>query len=256
MGLFGSKENCSICSQAVKGSKLKVSDGVICSACIDKCAQDVQNKELLLQIGNCSVSDFKKHIEFMETENKKCLQVFKASSGSNDYIKVDFENKLFYLPLKGKRDPFVYSFSDLINYELVEDDTTISKGGLGSAVVGGAIFGAAGMITGGILGKKSKDIVKSMYITLSLNDPLLSYRKIELISTDTKKSGMIYNLCKKAGENTVALLDRICGSVETPVQPQTNISAADEIKKFKELLDSGIITEEEFNAKKKQLLGL
>ena len=67
---------------------------------------------------------------------------------------------------------------------------------------------------------------------------------------------MIYNLCKKAGENTVALLDRICGSVETPAQPQTNISAADEIKKFKELLDSGIITEEEFNAKKKQLLGL
>ena len=28
------------------------------------------------------------------------------------------------------------------------------------------------------------------------------------------------------------------------------------IKKFKELLDSGIITQEEFEAKKKQLLGL
>ena len=33
-------------------------------------------------------------------------------------------------------------------------------------------------------------------------------------------------------------------------------SAADELKKFKELLDSGIITQEEFDAKKKQLLGL
>lgn len=33
-------------------------------------------------------------------------------------------------------------------------------------------------------------------------------------------------------------------------------SDADEIKKFKELLDSGIITQEEFEAKKKQLLGL
>lgn len=42
--------------------------------------------------------------------------------------------------------------------------------------------------------------------------------------------------------------------------PVTNItqaqSSADEIKKFKELLDSGIITQEEFDAKKKQLLGL
>ena len=35
--------------------------------------------------------------------------------------------------------------------------------------------------------------------------------------------------------------------------PQSN---ADELKKFKELLDSGVITQEEFDAKKKQLLGL
>ena len=33
-------------------------------------------------------------------------------------------------------------------------------------------------------------------------------------------------------------------------------SAADELKKFKELLDMGIVTQEEFDAKKKQLLGL
>ena len=42
-------------------------------------------------------------------------------------------------------------------------------------------------------------------------------------------------------------------------QGQINIqqvSAADELKKFKDLLDSGIITQEEFDAKKKALLGL
>jgi predicted Zn-dependent peptidase len=33
-------------------------------------------------------------------------------------------------------------------------------------------------------------------------------------------------------------------------------SSADELRKFKELLDSGIITQEEFDTKKKQLLGL
>jgi len=33
-------------------------------------------------------------------------------------------------------------------------------------------------------------------------------------------------------------------------------SATDEIKKYKELLDQGVITQEEFDAKKKQLLGL
>ena len=34
------------------------------------------------------------------------------------------------------------------------------------------------------------------------------------------------------------------------------VSNADELKKFKDLLDAGIISQEEFDAKKKQLLGL
>ena len=36
----------------------------------------------------------------------------------------------------------------------------------------------------------------------------------------------------------------------------SSMSNADELKKFKELLDMGAITQEEFDAKKKQLLGL
>lgn len=44
-----------------------------------------------------------------------------------------------------------------------------------------------------------------------------------------------------------------------PIQAQNNqpaYSAADELLKWKELLDKGAITQEEFDAKKKQLLGL
>ena len=37
---------------------------------------------------------------------------------------------------------------------------------------------------------------------------------------------------------------------------QGSLSNADELKKYKDLLDSGIITQEEFDVKKKQLLGL
>ncbi len=44
---------------------------------------------------------------------------------------------------------------------------------------------------------------------------------------------------------------------ETGSAKQENtLSEADELKKFKELLDSGIISQEEFDAKKKQILGL
>lgn len=41
-----------------------------------------------------------------------------------------------------------------------------------------------------------------------------------------------------------------------PAAPTAAVSSADEIKKYKELLDMGAITEDEFNAKKKELLGL
>lgn len=54
------------------------------------------------------------------------------------------------------------------------------------------------------------------------------------------------------------MLQLMCDGQETP-QPNSNnatTSNADEILKYKNLLDGGIITQEEFNTKKKQLLGL
>ncbi|WP_439022800.1 SHOCT domain-containing protein [Bacillus thuringiensis] len=44
--------------------------------------------------------------------------------------------------------------------------------------------------------------------------------------------------------------------VEERLATNATISVADELKKFKELLDMGVITEDEFNAKKKQLLNI
>ena len=41
-----------------------------------------------------------------------------------------------------------------------------------------------------------------------------------------------------------------------PITVTTGVSSADELKKFKELFDMGVITQEEFDLKKKQLLGL
>ena len=51
-------------------------------------------------------------------------------------------------------------------------------------------------------------------------------------------------VCKEKAAQPVA---------QNVIQP---LSAADEIQKFKALLDAGVITQEEFDAKKKQLLGL
>lgn len=72
-----------------------------------------------------------------------------------------------------------------------------------------------------------------------------------------------------ADENTVTLVSKTeyeqaleikelienASNNETTQQVQTN-DVADEIRKFKSLLDEGILTQEEFDAKKKELLGV
>ena len=45
-------------------------------------------------------------------------------------------------------------------------------------------------------------------------------------------------------------------TAQATIKQEMPASNADELKKYKDLLDSGVITQEEFDAKKKQLLGL
>lgn len=61
-----------------------------------------------------------------------------------------------------------------------------------------------------------------------------------------------------SSENDDKEIEVANSSQETPevYSPILFLSSADEIKKFKELFDLGIITEEEYEMKKKQLLGL
>jgi hypothetical protein len=70
-----------------------------------------------------------------------------------------------------------------------------------------------------------------------------------------------YNKCPKCNSTALRALSEEEFQKEQQIAntPQTSapaVSNADELKKFKELLDGGVITQEEFDEKKKQLLGL
>ena len=75
------------------------------------------------------------------------------------------------------------------------------------------------------------------------------------------ENSFTYDPSKVSKEKMQEVADYIKSRIEEAknagsVQVQPAVSVADELKKFKELLDLGIITQEEFDAKKKQLLGL
>lgn len=90
----------------------------------------------------------------------------------------------------------------------------------------------------------------------------VSMNKKSTIAVTTASGAIKFTFLKNADEihSVVSglLIDRQTRS-STPAAPAAPAAAqsdADELKKYKDLLDSGVITQEEFDAKKKQLLGL
>lgn len=183
-----------------------------------------------------------------------------------NYIHIDNYNKRF----KICHDKEWYSFSNLVNYELCENNSVMQKGGVGRAVVGGALFGDVGAIVGAQT-RKSKNVVDSLYIRLTLKSA--GMRKITFISSPTNRDGIIYKLNRESADKVMSELDLIMAKNQespqsvpqihnqpappTPPPMQTEqqvVSVADELLKLKQLLDMGVLTDEEFNQQKQKLL--
>ena len=83
---------------------------------------------------------------------------------------------------------------------------------------------------------------------------------IKLITSSKAKSNINYKKEYENAQQILSALQIICegrdsAKVDLPVAGNA-VSAADEIRKYKGLVDDGIISEDEFLAKKKELLGL
>ena len=67
---------------------------------------------------------------------------------------------------------------------------------------------------------------------------------------------LIKNAAEIHGEIRKLLIDRQDKRAAAKASAPQSASEADELKKYKALLEEGVITQEEFDTKKKQLLGL
>lgn len=104
-----------------------------------------------------------------------------------------------------------------------------------------AMWSSIGQIAGGLGGAYTASAVNQTNAQNSLN-------KI-----------VDFNRCPQCNSTNLAIIsDEEFEAIKTQTvaTSQPAVSIADELKKFKELLDMGAITQEEFDAKKKELLGL
>lgn len=212
-------------------------------------------KDVLAPLLNCPIDEINDSfiathgiaglLEINETERK--LFIPYRASGS-------LSSRINYL--KNNTSSHIYNYEDILSFELLEDGEMITSGGLGSAVLGGT-----GAIVGAVIGKKkSKPVCISLSLKITINDQQNPVEYIEFISSPAKKNGFGYKFAFENAQKCLSMLEIICNDVKSkanePDPKVMTLSAADEILKFKNLLDAGIITQDEFELKKKQLLGL
>lgn len=201
--------------------------------------------------------------------NVEVLHYNKPTSGNFERkvgdLTVDSTNKRFKLKHGG-----YHTFGDLVNFELYENNSVLQKGGVGRAFVGGALFGSAGAIAGAAT-RKSQNVVDTLYIRLTLKSGM---EKITFISSPTDRNGLIYKSIRNTCDEVISELELILAenqnnaaqkAIEQEAAPLPSVQQtttvgqsptliADELLKLKQLLDMGVLTEEEFNQQKQKLL--
>ncbi|WP_252247202.1 DUF4428 domain-containing protein [Clostridium sp. ZBS4] len=260
MGFFSPSVTCNICEQKVGLNRFKIQDGWICKKCFKKCGFNLNTP--IMQFNSERI----KSIMCNDEKTKEELTRFNTSKSIGSFLQID-ENQCkikIINSTQGQNAKFqIYNYEDILSCELFEDGINVTKGGLGRALVGGTLVGDIGAIVGSVTGPKktSKEFVGTLGVKVTVKDLTSPTIYIQIISRKTKTSSAVYqNGCRFADDilSTLSIIinKNMGNNVKQQETSYKTLDSATEIKKFKQLLDEGIITSEEFNAKKKQLLGI
>ncbi len=260
---------CTLCDNKIGFFSIswEIKEGCICGDCANKYLDTLGELGNQLYLEELEYKD-KQYVEDVILRKIKVetyKEIFKPTNIIGCLFAIDEENKLWGI-LQGsgfakKEVKKIYKFEDIFDYEVIEDEETITKqkGGLGSgvgkALVGGLFFGGIGALAGASSGNKklkSKTILTSLKIVISLKD---SFNQviIPIVTQPTK----YYQSYKDDCQKITVVLDKIKQQNENFYKPENVLKQTDEveeIRKYKQLLDDGVITEEEFRQKKKQIL--
>lgn len=181
--MFGKKkELCCICGQN-EGDK-KIIEGMICKNCISKCGQFL----ITLNWKNISSDRVKQAISANEI-NAKYLDTFHATKKCEKYFEMDENNQLWKVPCFSPT--LVFPYSDIVGYELLQDGVTVTKGSVGGAIVGGALFGGVGAIVGSGMGSKTKQEINEYRIKIITKNICYPEVFINFLTTGKVKSDSI-----------------------------------------------------------------
>lgn len=145
----------------------------------------------------------------------------------------------------------------IIGCELLQDNSTVMTGGVGRAIVGGALAGGFGAMVGAST-RSSSDIVRSLAVRIITNDPIKAMVMIEILNGELNRKmpdyKELYGKAQDIYSTVISVMDQ--NKQENKIFSNEHDEVIEKIRKFAKLKDDGLITEEEYERKRKKLLGL
>ena len=193
-------------------------------------------------------------LDFEEKKVNSELRLIKEKEDSSTIWKGNskqielFEDKLVIGPQKDGTSKFIASFDGVTEIDVFyEDIRSVSVFKVGSGSVVSALF------SGGNINKIQVSYIRILLKGSEGNTPS------HLFNPSNDPYTVIFNQNKsKDPDKFKSKIDKLISQSKSSNRnsQSQHFSSADELEKFSNLLEKGIITEEEFQTKKKELLGL
>jgi hypothetical protein len=179
----------------------------------------------------------------------------KVSDFMNKYaLIVDEHNEKWAVVSARTGSTAVYDYKDLLEFGILEDGDSIMGGRAGSVVAGGLLFGGLGALAGAAGSRKVRSTCRSIVVHIVTSNMHARPIDIPLLSAETRKDSAVYKNAISKAREFASVLAVIKNAAEERLDK--NAQNAGDLEKMYDLMKKGILTEEEFSAKKAQLLGL
>ncbi len=243
------KYSCAICNRELTffSAKTLIRDGAICFDC--------QYKANINDIDNPMA--YTSHmIRNLYEHRVKFVDKFQESRSVGGKLIVDDTNKLF------KIGGNIFKFENLLDYRHNIEVSEKVSGGLTGAILGSLFLGKYGSFAGAAMATKIKNICSSMIIEVMLQDSHIRRTFIVINNREITYGGWSYNNYideMKKCYNELEAISRYSSlypSSESITNSVVNVTTTweDEVQKYKDLLDSNSISQEEYDARKKQII--
>lgn len=192
----------------------------------------------------------------VDESNQKMQEGFNLSFGIDGKIEVNEEREEFHIR-NGSWLSTNYKLSQILSYESSE----VSKKAdyLGGALAGNLLGGTGGAVLGTLhaAGQSGKVEYVRMNLTVKTDTGIEALWvnfgvPVFAVERGSSKYAMYAAECSRF----VAYMDDWKSLKAAQPTSEKNVDVEAELRKFKAMLDDGIIDEEDFKAKKKQLLGI